>query len=107
MRIAVAAGPETVPGTLAESVRLLVIETDNGGILAERPGPDGMGFAELALEYRCEAVACGKITEPDVFGRLAENGVTRYYTAGLAPLEAARAAEDGRRPIMTRIGEMR
>ena len=107
MRIAVATGPETVPETLAESVRLLVIETDDGETLTERPGPDGMGFAELALAYGCEAVACGKITEPDVFERLAENGVTRYYTAGLSPLEAARAAEDGRRPIMTRIGEMK
>lgn len=104
MRIAVASGPETVPETLEESARLLVAETDGGEILAERPGPDAMGFAELALRYGCEAVACGTITDPAVFRRLADSGVTRYCAAGLAPLEAARAAEAGTLPIQRRFG---
>lgn len=105
MKIAVAAGERTVPETLEESGRLLVVETDGGEILAERPGPDAMGFADLALAYDCEAVACGRITDPDAFSRLAENGVTRYCAAGLPPLEAARAAEAGRLPIQRRFGE--
>lgn len=105
MRIAVAAGEKTVPETLEESGRLLAVETDGGVILAERPGPDALGFAELALKYDCEAVACGWITDLEAFARLAENGVTRYCAAGLAPLEAARAAEEGRLPIQRRFGE--
>ena len=107
MRIAVAAGPETVPGTLEESGRLLVLETDGGETLTERPGPDPLGFAALALEYDCEAVACGKISDPEAFRRLAENGVTRYYAPGLEPLAAARAAEAGTLPLQVRIGELR
>ena len=105
MRIAVAAGEETVPETLEESTRLLVVETGDDTILAQLPGPDAMGFAELALRYGCEAVACGTITDPAVFRRLADSGVTRYCAAGLAPLEAARAAEMGTLPIQRRFGE--
>ena len=105
MRIAVAAGAETVPETLEESARLLVVETEGGEILARRPGPDSMGFAELALRYGCEAVACGTITDPAAFRRLADSGVTRYCAAGLAPMEAARAAEAGTLPIQRRFGE--
>ena len=107
MRIAVAAGPATVPATLEESTRLLVLETEDGAVLAERPGPDPLGFAELALQYDCEAVVCGKITDPATFERLTENGVTRYCAAGLAPLDAARKAEAGSLPIQTRLNEIR
>lgn len=107
MRIAVAADAETVTETLEESGRLLVLETESGEVLAERPGPDAPGFADLALEFDCEAVACGKITDPAAFARLADNGVTRYYACGRTPLDAARAAEAGALPIQTRIGELK
>ena len=52
-------------------------------------------------------MACGKITDPAAFSRLAENGVTRYCAAGLAPLDAARKAEAGSLPIQTRLNEIR
>ena len=107
MRIAVAAGPETVPAEMERSTRLLVLETDDGSILAERPGPDPLGFAALALQYDCEAVACGKIADPAAFARLAENGVTRYFAPGFAPLDAARQAEAGTLPIQTRLNEIK
>ena len=107
MRIAVATGPETVPAAMEESTRLLVLETDDGSILDERPGPDPLGFAALALQYDCEAVACGKITDPTAFERLTENGVTRYHAPGRAPLDAARQAEAGTLPIQTRLDEIK
>ncbi|MBO5495934.1 MAG: hypothetical protein J5967_00895 [Oscillospiraceae bacterium] len=107
MRIAVAAGPATVPATLEESTRLLVLETEDGSVLAERPGPDPVGFAELALQTDCEAVACGKICDAAAFSLLAENGVTRYIAPGLAPLDAARKAEAGSLPIQPRLNEIK
>ena len=97
MRIAVATGPETVPAAMEESTRLLVLETDDGSILDERPGPDPLGFAALALQYDCEAVACGKITDPTAFERPTENGVTRYHAPAPSRPDSMRSNEIHRR----------
>lgn len=107
MLIAVAAEKDRVAAVFEESARLCLVETDENRVLREFPGPDPMGFARAALDSGCEAVACGRITDPAVFEALAGEGLTRYMAAGMETFAAAKAAEDGHLPIQTRLNEIK
>ena len=110
MLIAVTAGgkkSECVPETYEESDSLYIIETETLSVTAQFKATEdhGMLFAEKTAEYRCEAIACGRFTEKSSFEVLADQGITRYYAAGLPILEAAAAAEQSVLPLMTEFEE--
>ena len=91
-----------IPETFEESTDLLIVETDTPAVVAFYKSRDkeNLFFAKQTALHDCEAIVCGKMQKPG-FEAIAEKSITRYYGAGLVPIEAAQAAEANMLPFIT------
>lgn len=105
MLIAAAAQGRTLDARIAEnydeSSHLLVVETDTMEILelCEKEDVSGLSYLEPLERHWCEAIVCGAIPR-EIFGKIADLGISRYNGARLSVEEGIRGAENNTLPMM-------
>jgi predicted Fe-Mo cluster-binding NifX family protein len=96
MRIAVMAdstGQDArVPDEYESSPAMLVVETDDGSVVAAVEGPDTEKYLSIMVEQDCEAVVLGPHIGQKAFEPIAGACITRFQGDGLPVMEAARRA---------------
>lgn len=92
-----------IPENYEDSSHLLIIETDSMEIVACHEKSDALGesFVAPMADSWCEAIACGKIPR-EIFGMIADAGISRYRAGGLSVLDGVHGAEDNSLPLMVK-----
>ena len=81
-----------IPETLDNAKGILLFDV-------EQPLPEKTilvtdDIVKAMVEAQCEAVLCGVIYDANLFDRIADNGITRYFAAGMTVREAVPAMEN-------------
>lgn len=94
---------ETVPEFFEEAAKVFIIETDDCSVVKEYSGENGGAeyLARMVAQSDAEAIACGKFRTEKCFETIALASITRYYAAGMHPVEAACASDRGVLPLTT------